>query len=170
MTPIEHFTYWTFYLINKPRICLYDERNRDFLWEVLTYGIFTRVNLFSRNERANAMSALSSAEAIGIGLHEVSIGIGLHEVSWGEGGARGATASRRPPRAFHSPIETSCKIHVSLFQSPLRRREQWAINRNKFVYITNTIIYFPWKVQSQDKINDFSTESVLDTWLEEVFK
>jgi ribosomal protein L37AE/L43A len=33
---------------------------------------------------------LSSAEAIGIGLHEVSIGIGLHEVSWGEGGARGA--------------------------------------------------------------------------------
>jgi protoporphyrinogen oxidase len=41
---------------------------------------------------------------------------------------------------------------------------------NKFVYITNTIIYFPWKVQSQDKINDFSTESVLDTWLEEVFK
>jgi hypothetical protein len=44
------------------------------------------------------------------------------------------TSSRRPPRAFHSPIETSCKIHVSLFQTsckihvslfqlPLRRRE-----------------------------------------------
>lgn len=53
---LRNDTYWTFYLINKPRICLYDERNRDFLWEVLTYGIFTRVNLFSRNERANAMS------------------------------------------------------------------------------------------------------------------
>ena len=38
---------------------------------------------------------LSSAEAIGIGLHEVSIGIGLHEVSWGEGGARGATGRRK---------------------------------------------------------------------------
>ena len=78
---------------------------------MLTYGIFTRVNLFSRNERANAMSALSSAEAIGIGLHEVSIGIGLHEVSWGEGGARGATGSRLPvaPRARSTP---QSKLHV----------------------------------------------------------
>ena len=40
-------------------------------------------------------TTLSSAEAIGIGLHEVSIGIGLHEVSWGEGGARGATGRRK---------------------------------------------------------------------------
>ena len=40
-------------------------------------------------------SSLSSAEAIGKGLHEVSIGIGLHEVSWGEGGARGATGRRK---------------------------------------------------------------------------
>jgi hypothetical protein len=63
----------------------------------------------------------------------------LHEVSWGGGGggaggggggggagggggggARGERreGGRRPPRAFLSPIETSCKIHyVSLFHS-----------------------------------------------------
>ena len=44
---------------------------------------------------SRSSAPLSSAEAIGIGLHEVSIGIGLHEVSWGEGGARGATGRRK---------------------------------------------------------------------------
>jgi hypothetical protein len=29
------------------------QENRDFLMEVLTYGIFARVNLFSQNERAS---------------------------------------------------------------------------------------------------------------------
>ena len=42
-------------------------------------------------------------EAIGIGLHEVSIGIGLHEVSWGEGGARGATGRRKKAISFPEP-------------------------------------------------------------------
>jgi hypothetical protein len=58
--------------------------------------------MFIKNCRNMNLGPLSSAEAIGIGLHEVSIGIGLHEVSigiglhevsWGEGGARGATGA-----------------------------------------------------------------------------